>query len=167
MENMSYNILTPLDFISQIINDWWLKHIVPKIDELTIDNYEVIMPLIDSAMRFEPQGDDIFKWAEWQIIDNEFMCASGTILDIKDKRSMIFDYYLKIKLIVVTFRYIENEELPDDRLEGLQLAFVGTLGEYTIDNLINQIKQLRQEVANKGGIFDQILAKVDQDDWKL
>ena len=164
---MTYGILTATDFFTTVRDEWWLKHIIPHIDALTVENYKEITPLIDRGIKLDAIDGDLFYWADVKIIGNDDRtCAEGTILDLKDSRSMIFPAYVRMKALSVMLRMlVADGVLPEEYREGFAFYY-GDL-EYTLENIIAEIKKLRPLVFSDGGVFDQIIAKAEAGEWKL
>ena len=162
--------VTAEEQFSGTINFWMtlmlpiLKDFLIAIKEKDSKTIKILIDKAQTGLRDEALEGVEFIWSQQRIIGMEDKCFNGTILSIRDDRSMIFEHYRFLSTIMkVSYMLLNN--IPTFGLKDNWNKYCE--GEMTLDNCANQLEKRIKVVFDKGGIFDQVLIKVANEDYKL
>jgi len=147
-----------------ILDDYWLKVAQPRVHALTVDTpIKELQEMKDIAKDCDMDGVD-FIWKDMTIDGNKDKCVVGTIL-ADTKGSMIYPLLKKYKFILsVLIQEKEKQPLHYSRV-GCKKHCIGCLNR-DVKKCVSELKSLEGQLYDKGGLRDQVLAKVAEDDWK-
>ena len=151
--------------------NFWQTMLKPILNEFVIairnNDIDLIKFLIlkaEKGMREETIDGVDFIWSEQRIIGMEDKCLNGTILSIKDNRSMIYEHYRFLSTLLKTSYRLVNNKSPLIFLLPWKKWCTGVM---TLKNCADQLETRIKIVLGKGGVCDKILERMRNDDYKL
>lgn len=106
-----------------------------------------------------------FIWAELTPTDKESKCMVDTVLDVRDKRSMIYQDYHKMMTALVILKGILLDWKVEEMYRGQWVQF--GYGEMNFENAIKLLETSFDNVMKIGGVFNQAKIKFINNDYEL
>lgn len=151
--------------VFQEVRDYWEATAVKMVEAMSVDdkNLKEIADKCLAVCRDQTVNSVDFTCLEKQIDDNDQLCVQGTILDVKEATSDIYPFYKKFATCAKNI--IRHEEGIKVK-EYICKEYCIGCREKTKAKCIETIKKSVEDVFKVGGVFDEVIQKAEDGDWK-